>query len=192
MIRVFGLILTEYLDRFQPSIWTDFDRVFGSILTEYLDRFRPSIWILNFSFPAAVTNTLSPARQYFLIFRREAMSTVFGTIHFLEIILLLPVPETSAAARHRFMWEISVRLCRKSPILYWADLRIWCGIGMPDFLHCIDLTDLFCSDAVNFQALKLFWQVALTPSGYMIDSTGILAMDLAGLHGCGHQFPGTG
>ena len=45
---------------------------------------------------------------------------------------------------------------------------------MPDFLHCIDLTDLFCSDAVNFQALKLFWQVALTPSGYMIDSTGIL------------------
>ncbi len=63
---------------------------------------------------------------------------------------------------------------------------------MPDFLHCIDLTDLFCSDAVNFQALKLFWQVALTPSGYMIDSTGILAMDLAGLHGCGHQFPGTG
>ena len=56
---------------------------------------------------------------------------------------------------------------------------------MPDFLHCIDLTDLFCSDAVNFQALKLFWQVALTPSGYMIDSTGILAMDLAGLHGCG-------
>jgi len=126
MIRVFGLILTEYLDRFQPSIWTDSDRVFGSILTEYLDRFRPSIWILNFSFPAAVTNTLSPARQYFLIFRREAMSTVFGTIHFLEIILLLPVPETSrsfwinacqageriiffsfsasfAAARHSFM-----------------------------------------------------------------------------------------
>ena len=95
MIRVFGLILTEYLDRFQPSIWTGFDRVFGLILTEYLDRFRPSIWILNFSFPAAVTNTLSPARQYFLIFRREAMSTVFGTIHFLEIILLLPVPETS-------------------------------------------------------------------------------------------------
>ena len=95
MIRVFGLILTEYLDRFQPSIWTDFDRVFGLILTEYLDRFRPSIWILNFSFPAAVTNTLSPARQYFLIFRREAMSTVFGTFHFLEIILLLSVPETS-------------------------------------------------------------------------------------------------
>ena len=29
MIRVFGLILTEYLDRFQPSIWTDSDRVFG-------------------------------------------------------------------------------------------------------------------------------------------------------------------
>ena len=95
MIRVFGLILTEYLDRFQPSIWTGFDRVFGAISTEYLDRFRPSIWILNFSAHAAVTNTQSPAQQYFLIFRREAMSTVIGVLHFWEIILLLPVPETS-------------------------------------------------------------------------------------------------
>jgi len=118
MIRVFGLILTEYLDRFQPSIWTDFDRVFGSILTEYLDRFRPSIWILNFSFPAAVTNTLSPARQYFLIFRREAMSTVFGTIHFLEIILLLPVPETS-----RSFWIDRVRLVSASFFLLFTVFR---------------------------------------------------------------------
>ncbi|MBQ1918680.1 MAG: hypothetical protein II175_05925 [Schwartzia sp.] len=114
------------MDRFQPSIWTGFDRVFGAISTEYLDRFRPSIWILNFSAHAAVTNTQSPAQQYFLIFRREAMSTVIGVLHFWEIILLLPVPETSrsfwinacqageriiffsfsasfAAARHSFM-----------------------------------------------------------------------------------------
>ena len=64
--------------------------------------------------------------RYMISLYREAMSTVFGTIHFLEIILLLPVPETSrsfwinacqageriiffsfsasfAAARHSFM-----------------------------------------------------------------------------------------
>lgn len=44
---------------------------------------------------------------------------------------------------------------------------------MPDFLHRIDSADLFCPARVNFQALKLFRQLALTPSGYMIDSTGI-------------------
>jgi len=44
---------------------------------------------------------------------------------------------------------------------------------MPDFLHSIDPADLFCPAMVNFQALKLFRQLALTPSGYMIDSTGI-------------------
>ena len=82
MTRVFGSISTEYLDRFQPSVWTDFNRVFGF-----------------FTAQLAVTNPLFLVQRHFLTFRLKARSAVIAVIHFLEIILLLPVPETSRSVR---------------------------------------------------------------------------------------------